>query len=99
MISSQKEVLTESKAPVDGEGDGDAKTAIVAQVLEESADESDDPKKKASQELSLYECMGCGCTLFPSAAQDFQFFPDDFVCPECRGTQEQCIQKKQPVDP
>jgi len=100
MISSQKEVLIESK-PTTGEGDGDgtATTDIMAQVLEESADEIANPKQKASQELSIYECAGCGYTLFPSAGRDFKFFPDDFVCPECQAAKDQFIQKKQPVDP
>jgi len=52
-ITSQKEVRIEAK-PTSGEGDGDgaATTDILAQVLEENADESATPKKKVSQELS-----------------------------------------------
>lgn len=62
----------------------EAEATVVAAAAEE---------EKASavvdKDAHVYECGGCGYTLYPAKGREFRFFPDSFKCPMCGAGKDQ----------
>jgi len=54
-------------------------------------DDDDDSTSAASG--NVFECEGCGFTLFIAKGRDFKFYGDDFKCSECGAGKDQFVSK------
>lgn len=58
-------------------------TVVAAAAEEEKASAAVD------KDAHVYECGGCGYTLYPAKGREFRFFPDSFKCPMCGAGKDQ----------
>uniref|UniRef100_A0A7S2WQG7 Rubredoxin-like domain-containing protein n=1 Tax=Eucampia antarctica TaxID=49252 RepID=A0A7S2WQG7_9STRA len=60
---------------------------------EEATDDDDkeDDDDENTPTGSVFECGGCGYTLFIAKGRDFKFFSDTFECPECGAKKDKFV--------